>query len=218
MNAKALTSVLAVGFGVFAVVLGIAELNGVLTGIARLPSLEGSISTSGLLWAIGWISVVPVGLIALGLVLVFRPPQRLFARVEALAGDSPASPPQSAAILTVGMSLIGVFLMVFAAPGVLRAVAVRVIALMTPEPPFVERGTLGDMIGGGVQLLFGIYLFFGAPGVCRWQMKRIEETSRDPAETDDVEIDENEGQEAEPPDAGETDADETGEDGPGEGG
>ena len=171
MSAKALATVLAAGAGLMAIVFGIDHLGFVIRSIAALPSVGTGASGADIVWRIGWGLLIPVALIVLGLVLIFRPPRRLIAIDEGSVEKSYGGKLQATRIVTVGMFLIGVFLLVTAGPTLLKH-------LLYARQYIFQEDRWGEITSDAVQAIFGLYLFFGAPAISRWQIRRIEETWR----------------------------------------
>ena len=170
MSARSLATVLLMAVGLIAVVWGLATLQGpvILLLIRGRFSIQSGDAWKEICGAGG----IPCLLVAIGCWLIFRPPLSLLRLAPAENDPAEAGMPQAQAILVVGMTLIGIYLLATAGPRLVNSLA-YVGELSPRREDFSYPGAWVAAGTDALQVVFGIYFLFGAPIFSRWLMRRV---------------------------------------------
>lgn len=169
MNKAAFIRALIGVVGVLAIVLSVVHLESVVF-ILRFGT-AAPVALWELCLSVLVALVVPVALLALGLVLIFMPPHRL-TELPPEQTQTQGSALTPVAICRIVSVFCGVLVLAWALPK-LSGTALTWIAFKEYRTGYFSRNW-PFVLSNALQVALGVYLFLGAPHVVRWQVRRIQ--------------------------------------------
>ena len=170
---RALARSLMIVVGIFAIVKAIEMMDRVvmILGVGTLapgqqPILRMLVSSL----------VIPVILFAAGLLLIFRPPQRLLNLIPEHTGEAGVQVAPATIVFHTVSIVFGLLLLFLAVPRLINIVGGLWVLPRVARDPNIEQFTRMILLNSAVfmvQAAAGIYFLLGAPHFVRWQLKKL---------------------------------------------